>query len=85
MATSSISAPVETAPVRSTSAIQTWRRVAALFGVGLLAALLPFLLLSRDFFWLNIITYTYLFAGLAVAWNIIAESRRMQRPAAQLG
>lgn len=72
MATPPISAPVESVPVRSTGAIPTWRRVAVVFGVGLLAALLPFLLLSRDFFWLNVITYTYLFAGLAVAWNIIA-------------
>jgi branched-chain amino acid transport system permease protein len=43
-----------------------------LYALGLAAAIAPFALLSHDFFWLNIIIYTYLFAGLAVAWNIIA-------------
>ena len=41
-------------------------------GGGLILTLLPLLLLSGDRFWLNILVYTYLFAGLAVAWNIIA-------------
>ena len=35
-------------------------------------AVLPLALLSGDRFWLNILVYTYLFAGLSVAWNIIA-------------
>lgn len=48
------------------------RGVAALYVAGLAAALLPFLALYGEFFWVNILTYTYLFAGLAVAWNIIA-------------
>jgi len=48
------------------------RRIALLYAGGLLLALLPALLLSGDAFWLNVVTYTYLFAGLAVAWNIIA-------------
>ncbi len=43
-----------------------------LYVAGLAAALLPLALLSSEFFWVNILTYTYLFAGLAVAWNIIA-------------
>src|SRR5439155_8051070 len=47
-------------------------RATALYAAGLLAALVPFVLLSHDLFWVNILTYTYLFAGLAVAWNIIA-------------
>lgn len=47
-------------------------RVAMVYVIGLGAAVLPFALLSHDVFWLNIFTYTYLFAGLAVAWNIIA-------------
>ena len=72
MATPTISAPIETVRPLPTAGIPTWRRVALMFAIGLAAALLPFLLLSRDFFWLNIITYAYLFAGLAVAWNIIA-------------
>jgi branched-chain amino acid transport system permease protein len=39
---------------------------------GLALALVPLALLSADRFWLNILVYTYLFAGLSVAWNIIA-------------
>lgn len=38
-------------------------------GMGL--ALLPFLLLSQDAHWVNIIAFTYLMGGLASAWNII--------------
>ena len=57
---------------RPAGGILPWRRVAVLYAAGLAVAFLPLLLLSRDFFWLNIITYTYLFAGVAVAWNIIA-------------
>ncbi len=34
-------------------------------------ALLPFLLLVDDSYWLNIIAFTYLMGGLAAAWNII--------------
>lgn len=48
------------------------RRVAMLFVAGLAVALVPLALLSSEFFWVNVLTYTYLFAGLAVAWNIIA-------------
>jgi branched-chain amino acid transport system permease protein len=39
---------------------------------GLALTLVPLLALSGDRFWLNILVYTYLFAGLSVAWNIIA-------------
>ena len=35
-------------------------------------ALAPLAVLAGDRFWLNILVYTYLFAGLSVAWNIIA-------------
>ena len=52
--------------------IPSWGRVASLYAGGLALALLPLLLLSADRFWLNILTYTYLFAGLAVAWNVLA-------------
>ena len=52
--------------------LKSWRRVALLFAGGLVAAGLPFALLAGDPFWVNLLTYTYLFAGLAVAWNIIA-------------
>jgi len=50
----------------------SWRRVALLYAGGLFLAALPFSLLSGDLFWVNLFTYTYLFAGLAVAWNVIA-------------
>jgi branched-chain amino acid transport system permease protein len=52
--------------------VPTFRRVATLYLLGLAAALLPFLFLSHDYFWAGILTYTYLFAGLAVSWNLIA-------------
>jgi len=60
------------AQLRPAGGILLRRRVAILYAAGLGVTLLPFLLLSGNFFWLNIVTYTYLFAGLAVAWNIIA-------------
>ncbi len=59
-------------PTHPAGGILPWRRVAVLYLAGLGVTLLPFVLLSGNFFWLNIITYTYLFAGLAVAWNILA-------------
>lgn len=46
---------------------RTW----SLYAGGLLLTLLPLALLAGDLFWVNILIYTYLFAGLAVAWNII--------------
>jgi branched-chain amino acid transport system permease protein len=52
--------------------IATSQRVAMLYALGIAVALAPLLLLAHDRFWLNILTYTYLFAGLAVAWNILA-------------
>lgn len=53
------------------SAIPSTARVWSRYAGGLLLALLPLALLSGDLFWVNILIYTYLFAGLAVAWNII--------------
>jgi branched-chain amino acid transport system permease protein len=40
--------------------------------LGLAVTALPLAIVWGNQFWLNILTYTYLFAGLAVAWNIIA-------------
>lgn len=40
-----------------------------LLGMGI--ALVPFLLLFNDNYWINILTVAYLMAGLAAAWNII--------------
>lgn len=54
------------------SSIPSSRRALLLLVGGLALALLPWIGLSGDRFWLNILVYTYLFAGLAVAWNIIA-------------
>ena len=70
-ATPAPSAPPPEAPDPALGLLP-WRRVALLYLGGLIAAIVPFGLLSQDFFWVNILTYTYLFAGLAVAWNIIA-------------
>jgi len=61
-----------TASGAATGLIPTWSHVGIRYALGIAAALAPFLILSGDFFWLNILTYTYLFAGLAVAWNILA-------------
>lgn len=53
------------------SAIPSTTRTWCLYAGGLLVTLLPLAVLSGDLFWVNILIYTYLFAGLAVAWNII--------------
>src|SRR5262245_11266323 len=63
---------VEVPPSRPAGGLLPWRRVAMLYVGAMALTLLPLLLLSGNAFWLNIITYTYLFAGLAVAWNILA-------------
>jgi branched-chain amino acid transport system permease protein len=39
--------------------------------LGMALALAPLLLFLDNGYWLNIVTYTYLMAGLAAAWNII--------------
>lgn len=59
-------------PAGVVSRIPTTGRVVALYAAGIALAALPSVLLMGDAFWLNIVTYTYLFAGLAVAWNLIA-------------
>jgi len=59
---------------RSTPAgsIPSRNRTLLLLVGGLALALAPLVVLAGDRFWLNILVYTYLFAGLSVAWNIIA-------------
>jgi branched-chain amino acid transport system permease protein len=52
--------------------IPSLNRTLLLLVGGLALALAPLAVLSGDRFWLNILVYTYLFAGLSVAWNIIA-------------
>ena len=56
----------------SVQGLDSNRRTLALLAAGLLATLTPLALLSGQPFWVNILIYTYLFAGLAVSWNIIA-------------
>jgi branched-chain amino acid transport system permease protein len=56
----------------SAGSIASLNRTVLLLIAGLALALVPLALLSGDRFWLNILVYTYLFAGLSVAWNIIA-------------
>lgn len=51
--------------------IESGRRALAKYLIGMGFALAPLALLHGDIYWLNILTYTYLFAGLASAWNII--------------
>jgi branched-chain amino acid transport system permease protein len=46
-------------------------RIAGKYLFGLTLALVPFLLLLGDNYWINILTVVYLMAGLASAWNII--------------
>jgi branched-chain amino acid transport system permease protein len=63
--------PPEPAPDPALGLI-AWKRVGVLYAGGLALAVLPLVLLMGDLFWVNVLTYTYLFAGLAVAWNILA-------------
>lgn len=63
---------VDAVAARRDGGVASIGRVATLYALGLAATILPLALLSQDLFWLNILTYTYLFAGLAVAWNILA-------------
>ena len=55
----------------ASSAIPRAGRVWSLYLGGLLLAVLPLAVAVNDLFWVNILIYTYLFAGLAVGWNII--------------
>jgi branched-chain amino acid transport system permease protein len=55
-----------------TASIASRNRTLLLLVGGLALALAPLVVLAGDRFWLNILVYTYLFAGLSVAWNIIA-------------
>jgi branched-chain amino acid transport system permease protein len=56
----------------SAGSIPSRNRTLLLLVGGLALALVPLAALAGDRFWLNILVYTYLFAGLSVAWNIIA-------------
>ena len=60
------------APATARVGLASGQRTLAYAAVGLLVTLAPLLLLGGQPFWVNILIYTYLFAGLAVAWNIMA-------------
>ena len=66
-----MSGEVAPRPARAGSRPSLGRTLLLLIG-GLALALAPVAALAADQFWLNILVYTYLFAGLSVAWNIIA-------------
>ena len=46
-------------------------RAMAQYGCLLLLSALPLALLWNNTYWINILAYTYLFAALAAAWNVI--------------
>ena len=52
--------------------VASLRHVLLTYLAGMAVALLPMLLLLQDPYWLNIVTFTYLMAGLAGSWNIIS-------------
>ncbi len=52
---------------RGDSAAAAWSR----YGIGIVALALPLLLLKDSPYYLNLLILTYVFAGLASAWNII--------------
>jgi branched-chain amino acid transport system permease protein len=50
---------------------ESFGRIAGKYLLGLALALVPFALLFNDNYSINILTFVYLMAGLASAWNII--------------
>ena len=64
-------AAAKPAPVAADGGIESGRQALLKYLAGMALALLPFLLLVQDTYWLNIIAFTYLMGGLAAAWNII--------------
>ncbi len=58
-------------PLRPRRSIASLDRTRGIADRRAAVALVPLALASGDRYWLNILAYTYLFAGLAVAWNII--------------
>src|SRR5438270_13698347 len=71
MATSDLLAPAAPTPVRHAPVIETGARAGGKYCAGMVLLALPMLLALRDSYWLDVVTVTYLMAGLAGAWNII--------------
>jgi branched-chain amino acid transport system permease protein len=65
------SAPAAILSEHPAAALDSNGRAVGLYLVGMAAALVPMLLALGSPYWLNIVTETYLMAGLASAWNII--------------
>ncbi len=58
-------------PVRARAGVASAGRTYGLYLGGMVLLALPMLATLGDPYWLNIVTFTYLMAGLAAAWNII--------------
>ena len=68
------STSIPSIPVRrgkASAGIESGARVLGKFVAGMVLAALPMLLALGNSYWLDIVTFTYLMAGLAGAWNII--------------
>lgn len=59
------------APARHGSLGPSPIQLVANYLFGMAIALIPFALLYNNYYWINILTFAYLMAGLASAWNII--------------
>ena len=63
--------PVADAPARHENLGPSSLQVLGNYLLGMGIALVPLALLYNDNYWINILTFAYLMAGLASAWNII--------------
>jgi branched-chain amino acid transport system permease protein len=63
--------PAHGAVEQRSGALPSAARAWGVFALAIGLAFVPFVLLYRDNYWINILTYTYLMGGLATAWNII--------------
>ena len=59
------------ASANTASGIESGKQALWKYLAGMTVAFIPFVLLVKDPYWLNIIAFTYLMGGLATAWNII--------------
>ena len=85
MATSDLLAPATPTPVRHAPVIETGARAGGKYCAGMVLLALPMLLALRDSYWLDVVTVTYLMAGLAGAWNIIGAGRDCRIATAAFG
>lgn len=64
-------APAVIAEARSVPRARPLGAVLGRYAAALALALMPLALFADHPYWINILAYTYLFAGLAAAWNVI--------------